>query len=427
MQVQRIFKQLVTGSGDVATIDITSSKRRAQFTFDGIDTRAGNMWNYVQALWILVRTKINQPASGAQTIPAYLLYQLMQSLQLKTDDLGSLYRHEDLTGAQLGLIAQYIGNGYRWPFQLQEDTGTADKDIVVPYRLPIGHKCFTKGHQTGVWSGFFEKGILEIDLAAADIFDTDETGVVLEATTDIRVFAEMAPEPEARIHAPWVWRVRETAGGQKKHTIRDLGGGEGLKGNEDRARQAFLAYLSSAGGLGGATTIDKIGQIDLPNRKGQQAIDLGSPFNGTSPFLYSFVSDLREPGMYTRGSSYPYIPDQVVNGSPADANALFMPYYWPDPDGQQVSKLAVWGGDYNVNHTYAYGAPSDAAQWLSLEGYEYHQKHKNYLADRMGIGGNRVFVRKTETKALRGSKVDQAGADAKMKGIPTKIRPQGDL
>jgi hypothetical protein len=419
MQPQLFFTQIKSTSGDVVTIDITSSSRKATFNFDRLPAKMGNNWCYAQIIRLHIRTQVDQPAMGGTAINADQLYRILESITLKSDDLGQLYAEGDINGPQLGLIAQVIGGGYSMYIQrAQIAAADGDTAITLTVDIPIAQHCFVEGHQTGIWNGHLRNGgQLEVNLAASTALAAVSTGAALEATTDVRAEVLYTAEPEVRVPAIWLWRQRQTPANETKHTIRNVCQGKGLAGPLGVGKLAFLAYMSDQNGLGGADGIDNIQRV-YPVDRGQSSHSLSTPHFGTASYLYEFIRQTRKHLIFpdSAGNVYPFAMGTSVNGVPNVATALYLPLVWPHAEGQKVSKLQEISGDYAVEFDYA-ATPSAAGIWLSLEQCYLSEAQKDFLmGERMGLPPS-AFRRHPKVKTLMGD------ADvAKLRGVPEKVR-----
>jgi hypothetical protein len=427
MQPKRYYQQLkgISG-GDVQTIDVTSGNLTASFSLGNLIAKVGREWAYATKIRLLIRTQIDQPAMSGVALNADQLYRVLSSIQLKSDDLGTIYGPGDLSGPALGLIAQVISNRYAFPFQLRAQIAAADGDtaVVIPIEIPIAHMCFMKGHQTGIWNGWLRNGgELQVNLAASTWPAVVSTGAAAEATTDVRATLVYTLEPEARPPVIWHWRTRDTAASETKHTIRNMNQGSGIKGATGAGKLAFLAWLSDQNGLGGADGVDEIRRV-YPRDRGQDSHNIGAPFYGASDYLYDFVSETRSHNIYPPdlGAGYPFAQGTAVNGSPNVATALYLPYFWPDPQGQEVSKCQEWSGEYYVEHEYG-TVPTIVSKWLSLEQSYMNPEQEAYLMDRMGLPPSRGFISVPKVKTMKAARTqeDFAAQQQKLRGVPKKI------
>jgi hypothetical protein len=426
VQPARGYQQLkATSGGDVVTVDPTTGGA-ASFRLDNIPIKVGRYWCYVEKIRIWLETVFDQAASGGAVVPPDQFYRLFSNFRLQSDDLGILYGPGDITGPQMGLIAQVVGGGYKFPFILREDLGAADGDtsLIVPLEIPIAHGCFYKGHQTGVWAGWFRAGgILDVNLAVSTALAGVSTGAALKAPTKVRAEVVYTVEPEARLPELWHWRVHQTPGADTKHVIPNVGQGAGIKGSQGGGKIAFLAYLSNLAGLGGAGAISNIQRV-YPRDRDQQTHDHGTPFWGTASYLQDFVTDTKVKNIFppAQGQAYPYQLGTKINGAPNAATALFLPYIWPDPAGQEVSKLQEWTNNYYIEHNYA-ATPAGQAQWLILANSYLDPSHEAYLQSRMGLPPG-AFVAYPKVRGLHsaGDPAGQAEQAKKLRGIPRKLR-----
>jgi hypothetical protein len=418
------------GGGEVQTIDVTSSNRRATFKLEKLKARVGNAWCYLQKLRVYIRTQIDQPGSTNVITPDWL-YSAIENIKLSCDDLGVLYSEGDLTGPQLGLVAQIVSNKYALPSMLGVDVPNTDSDnartIIVD--IPIGHRCFKKGHQTGIWNGFWKNnGILEVNLAASTWPATASAGAAAEATTDVRVEAVYTVEQEARIPTIWKWIVRNTPASETQHMIKNMCQGSGIKGSMGVGKLAFLGYLGNVRGLGGAGTVGNITRVLLRDR-GMESFNLSTPFFGHAPFLAQFIEETRYKNIFpsAQAQCYPFVMgntlDNFLTVGASGALAFFLPYFWPDPEGQDASKLQEVGGDYYVEHDYT-ATPAAQAKWISLEQSYLSQAQEEWLmGQRMGLNPSQYPVHvKVDKQNDPGNATGVANQQRKYRGIPKKIR-----
>lgn len=428
MQPRRLYQQLKGTSGDAVTIDPTSSSRTGTFRFDNIEAKQGRDWCYAEKVRLMIRSQVDQPATGGAVITPDQLYRILESIRLTCDDLGTIYSPGDLSGPALGLIAQVVSNRYAMPFQLRADVAAADGDtaLVLVVDIPLAHRCFHKGHQTGIWCGHLKRGgTLDVTLAASTALAAVSTGAALEATCDVRAELVYTVEPEARTPTIWTWRTRETPAGESKHTIRNMCQGSGITGASGAGKVAFLAWLSDQNGLGGADGVDEIRRI-YPRDRGQSNHNNGSPFYGASSLLYDFVEETRGANIFpaNQGAGYPFALGTAVNGAPNVATALFLPYFWPDVNGQQVSKLQEWSGDYYLEHEYG-TTPAVVGKWITLEqSYLTPAQEEFLMGERMGLPASvfKAFPKVDRQLHHPGDRQGVEQQQQKLRGVPKKIR-----
>jgi hypothetical protein len=428
MQPRRYYQQLKSTAGDVVTITPAPAAQVATFRFDNIDPKMGREWCYAEKIRLLIRVALDQAASGGAVIQADQLYRLIQSIKLSSDDIGTLYSPGDMNGPALGLIAQVVSNKYALPMPLRTAVAAADGDtsVVLVVEIPLAHRCFHKGHQTGIWNGFLKRGgQLDVAFGGTTALDAVSTGAVLKAPADIRAELVYTVEPEARPPVFWHWRLRNTPSGETKHTIRNVCQGAGISGASGTGKIAMLAYLGNVNGLGGAGGIDNIARV-YPRDRGQVNHDMGTPFFGAASYLYDFVEETRRQNIMPvgTGNAYPFALGTQVEGQPNVASAYMLPYFWPDVDGQQVSKLQEWSGDYYIEQSYT-TPPAAQAQWLSLElSYLTAAQEEFLMGERMGLPSS-VFRAYPKVDRPLHDAGDQQGfmtQQAKLRGIPKKIR-----
>jgi hypothetical protein len=434
MQPKQFVYQLKSTGAETVAVDVTASQRSATFFFDNVPARLSTEWMYAQKLRIYIRTQLDQPAAGGSIIRQDQFYRALESIQLKSSDLGDLYGTGDINGPQLGLIAQVVSNGYRLPWGMtRTGIAAADGDTAIEFCIdvPIGHQCFWKGHQTGIWTGFFKnQGQFVVNLSPSTWPAAVSTGAAAEATTDVRVELHCTSEPEARVPTIWHWRVRNTEVNQNKHSIRNLCQGKGITGSTGAGKIAMLAYLTDVSGLGGADGADNITRI-YPRDRGQDAHNLGSPFFAPASYLGRFMEDVQERSIFpsVEDSAYPLQLGTAVTGRPNVATAYMVPFFWPHVEGgQQVSKLQEWpGGDYYVELDYT-AVPAAQGAWISLEqSYLTEAQEAFLMGGRMGLnpGQYRTYPKIDRPLNSPGDPFGFATQQMKLRGIPKKIRAAG--
>jgi hypothetical protein len=431
MQPQRFYQQLKATNGDAVSITPAAAAQVTSFRFDNIDTKLGTAWLYAEKIRLWIEVNFDQAAMGGSAVQADQLYRVLSSIQLKTDDLGTVYGPGDLNGPALGLIAQVISNRYALPLQPRTAIASSDGDttVVLPIEIPLAHRCFYKGHQTGIWNGFLKRGgQLDVTWGSSTCYDAVSTGAVIKATTRIRAELVYTAEQEARPPMIWHWRMRNTPGGETKHTIRNVCQGAGITGASGTGKIAFLGYLADVNGLGGADGVDNITRV-YPRDRGQPSHNLTTPFFGPASWLTDFVEEVRARNILpvAVGQTYPFGLGTQVETQPNVATAYFLPYFWPHVEGQQVSKLQEWSGDYYIEHDYT-ATPSGQAQWLSLElSYLTPTQEEFLMGERMGLPPS-VFKAYPKVDRPLHHAGDSAGfltQQQKLRGVPKKIRAAG--
>jgi hypothetical protein len=404
----------------VTVVPATGTVATASFSTDGIPARLGvDNFNYVQFLRIKVVMTFDQAAAAGVKLNADDLYRQISAVYLTSPDLGTVYPRKHMKGPLLGLVAQPIGNGYRFPFAMRPQIATADGDTTVTLvcYLPLGMFCFTKGHHLGVWAGHLAEGTLEVDIAASDALAAVAVGAVIKAPTYVEATAIYMPESEARIPLLALFRQYETPGNLTNHTIRNIGVGDGLNGVDRGCGLALLAYLSNKKGLGGADTIDKITAVEIPSRAQQRTLqpesymeDFWQQMGGNATSGGSIASDVQN-----EGGRWPYEMGAAVD-KPNHSSGLFMPFIAPGAE-QELTKIQKWQGDYLINLEYS-ATPAAAGQWATLEVFRFLEDAKDRLQERMGLSTALYRrVKKFKNKQSEATFPDEK----KMELLPDKI------
>ena len=438
------FEMPAQTGGNEQTIDVTSSDLDAKFIFAKVPARDSlGRFAYVDSIDFLHRTQIDV---GASTPP--LVHQelgrTVSTFEIDADDggIGALYKPNDITGPWLQEICSIISNGYRRPYYAMADmAGASTNNVrVLRHRIPIAHRCFKKGHQTALPAALLHNARLELTLAASTALAAIIGSSATEATTSVRCIANVFYSTDPYLPQPWVWREYDTPASQTDHIIRALGTGAGIaNASRDPQKVAFLAWLAGSAtedatagatknpfGFGGSTTVEQVQQIQsvdlgIPN------LSMGSPWYGPSAFLHAFVGDIGNRVTQEEtalGNGWPYYPGADLISVPLDIDAGFIPYFWPDVDGQEVSVLPAIGRDITITHQYG-TIPARTNKFVSLEQCVYDPAMEDFFRARMGLRKGFVAVPKTlrDGQGPEPSNPDALAIHAqKLLGVPQKFR-----
>lgn len=257
----------LTSTGGAKTIAITpaTTAQVGTFVISGIDPKIGDNRNYLTRLYPHLLLTLDTDGAGS-AVNWDQLYKGINSVELVSPVLGTVFPHKHTTGATLGHFIGFIGNGYLYPTgaRTQIPTNTdADYTIDLFYILPIASECLADPMETAQWAGFFDGGTVEMIVGTTTVYDGDYAGAVIKAPTTLRCTAETMPSPKEFIGIPNQWRNRQIAGGGSSPVLKNVGGETSLNGISPGAGIAGLFWLSDATGigLGGPDGVDNFTQL----------------------------------------------------------------------------------------------------------------------------------------------------------------------
>src|SRR5688572_22902152 len=107
------FIQLASQSGLTPAVTPTAAAQTVQFLLTGLLTgQQGRLWNRCKAIWLEANFTLTQAGGTGVAMNSDQLWKFLQSAQVYTPVLGTLFDHKNTTGAVLGNLIQYIANGY---------------------------------------------------------------------------------------------------------------------------------------------------------------------------------------------------------------------------------------------------------------------------------------------------------------------------
>jgi hypothetical protein len=357
------------GKTATLTLTSTSSPQTAAFQLTNIPTgKDGKFWYYCTGMTVAIDLNIdNASGEGSAALEQENLWQAVQSLQVYTPVLGTLFLHANYRGAVAGLIGNRFSLGYN-DFDLQDgiSTGTTGEVRTLYFRIPFACEFLKKPHEVSPWGGFFEGGTVEVRVNPSTSLQGASAGATVNSAA-VRCWMDFIPAPEACIHTPF--QVREHAnlpGNSVRHTITDMGAPDGLQGIDQGkgVGVSHLLWLSNAGnvGLDGASTADNIVSYDIPWRD-QTRID--SP-DAAVASMFAMMGVRAKPVNDTAdASSFPYLDSAApLAGHLNSADSLFFPYISCGRDFE-TSKLQTVAGAKDINVTYGSdGTPSDSPRFI---------------------------------------------------------------
>lgn len=356
-----LIYDLDVNGNQAPTVTPAASVQPLTFNLSGLDGRIDDMWPMAQALVVRVTFTLTQ-ASGA-VLNYDKLYRAVDSFQLSSQILGDVLAQRSGQGAALGLIDQYVANGYRptsvTPAQVSGSNG--DYTIDLYYRIPFAFDWGKRPQDGGIWLPLFEKGKLVVNMntTAADLFQSGAS--IKAAAATVRAWFEVLPVRDPVIHAPWkpVRYEFQTAGNTLK--LFTFGTGDGLLGVQPGARLSFLAWLSNLHGLGGVDTIEKFNRISMQWRKQKVTVN---PESYLIAFLGALGKRAAQVGSIGSGTindrmGWPYTMAGGPDNSVLNATGLFMPFVFPGHNAglagtqKQIGDLNIdvgWSSAPNGTH-----------------------------------------------------------------------------
>lgn len=414
--------ELLSTAGKTPPLTPGSSVQTAQFLLNAIPNGVpGKFWYYTMCINLELQVTVDQPAMGGTAIDPDKLWKIIQSIQLQTPILGTIYTHNNTRGAVLGNIIQRLGYGFGAE-HLRAQIAAADGDTLViqNYRIPLSFECFRKPHETAPWGGFLEGGTFEVKLDVSTVLGSDSTGAVTKAPCQVRAWLEMIPSPEPVLHVPFNFREHILPGSTNKHIIQDMGSPDGLQGTDQQLGAGIVAldYLTDATGIGllGADGADNFLGFDMPWRN-QERVDVPQALFSTHTSMVGIRTANKNTASTHDGAGYPYTLAATPNGLLNDVQALIVPFVSPGRDLETTKIQTVYGAkEINVQYT---AIPSGAARFLGFYLYTWESNFAMSLAARILPGPQKYSLRPKTLNKQGGMRYgDGKGAYVRLKVSP---------
>lgn len=272
----------LTSEGGQKTISITPSAsiQSGKFNVSGVPARSDDMRMYSTRYYPHVQFDFNADAAG-NAVSWDKLAKVLNSAELISPILGTVYPKFHTQGPTLMHIIDVVALAYQYPqgarTQIPANTD-ATYTVDMFYVLPIAHDFLVDQMETAQWTGFFDGGSLELDIAASTVFDGDYAGAVTESVV-LRCIAEAMPSPREFLGVPFQWRRRQIQGGGQSPLLKNVGGETSLNGVRPGCGLVGMYWLTDATGmgLGGPDGVDNITSITLDWRR-QKNIQNLDPF-----------------------------------------------------------------------------------------------------------------------------------------------------
>lgn len=400
---QPFVHDLAASSGLTPSLTPTTSVQSfAAFQLKSLPIKLRRMWTYMTAICFCLRVGVDQPGSTA-VINRDKLFKIIDSAEVVSPLLGTIYSFANTRGAVLGLIIQVFGAGYSLPtpYAVQIANSDADTAVDIYYRIPFALDFLVDPTDTSPLVAFFEGGELKIKLGATTVLDGDSTGAVIEATCNVNAWLEyVARSGPPLLHGPFAWQEYETAGSSTKHRLVNFGLPEALKGIAPGASLGALLMLTDATGMGlsGSDGADNVTSFSSPDLDQEEIRNIDALF---LQFLRGMGGHATRAGQgfATSGATggFPYTLAATTANKLNDAQALFLPLKAPVM-GQQLTKLKRFDKPRDILLTYGFTSnPSGTMRHLALAFYSYTEEYKRELARAIGVDGG-TWVPKLASK-----------------------------
>lgn len=390
-----LWQELTSSGAETVSLTPGASQQTGVFNVTGIDPVTDGKRNYLLGVWLHATSVVDSDGAG-NAIHADKLGKLMASWRLFSPLMGEVFPHRSTRGATLYHIIQVMALGFLYPQGARTvipANTDADVTIDVFYYMPTSYEFLKKPHETAMWVGLFDQGVLEGTLDVSTVFDGDYAGAVTKATTALRAVFEYIPSPDNFLGCPVQWRDREIAGGGTQPTLLGVGQETQLNGVRSGCGLAGLFWLSDATGIGmgGPDGVDNITQIELPWRN-QKLLRNLDPY-----FLNLRRAAGKRVGPVISGATaiadtagWPFTLETTVANRPAaNSQSMFLPIIYPGKDAE-TSKFQRVNGNLKVNMTNT-ATVSSSHRFLSLEFMEFDEIQRDKLFTAMGCGPDRGF------------------------------------
>lgn len=385
------FVDLTATGQNVISLTPDTAAQAGRWETGNVPVRDSRGWfNYVRRFWQNVTFTIDQPASGGSVINWDMLGRAVQSMELVSPDLGTIYSHQHTRGPVIQHLITPISLGYS-QVQTRSQIAAADNDYLCQLLtlMPLSNECLKLPDESAQAAVFFQNGTLTTLFAPANIFASTSAGSATESV-QLRAVAEYFATPDKYLGAPYQWQDREIQGGGDSPILRSVGQQTGWQDMRAGCGIAGLWWLTNAPhiGLGGNAGTDSITQISI------QALDQPALRN-LDPYYWTLSLTKR---VATRGllgatiatgeTGWPRTIASQPDGSVRPAsnpNNLFLPIITPSDDAES-SKFPRWSGDLQVNFNFSPTTPTTPHRFVTLEALEFGEVAVSRLAQRAGFG-----------------------------------------
>lgn len=415
--------QLSAAGNRAPTLTPSGNVQSLTFNLTSLPGATDDMFNYAQN--VVVRIDYTITGGGGAVINYDALGKIVDSFRLFSPVLGELYPQPRTRGVDVFWFDSWLGQGFR-PSGVGRAqiaaVNTTDYTGSVYFVLPLSFEFLSREHDTGCWLPLLENGLLEVRLAANNVLNADSASAVLKATPfTIAAWIEYLPQPEALIQTPFQFRLYEwtTAGTQIK--MQQVGAPNGLKGVQDGARLAALAWYSNttAAGLGGTFAMNALTRISLPWRR-QDSIDCPDAYVrslfGLMGKRSGYIVGGGAASALHDGGSWPFQMNATPNNTLMDANLAFYPAVMPGWNSN-ISKFQKVAGDLFVDAGFS-ATPNGTHRLRSLEFGAFTPDFVKELMARMGRPASAGWI--AYPKVDKKQNLASVSAN-KLWGLPLKV------
>ncbi len=382
--------QLSAAGSRAPTLTPSGNIQSLTFNLTSMPGASDDMYCYAQAL--VFRVDYTVTGGGGSAMNHDQLFKMIDSVRLYSPRLKELYPQPRTRGVDIGWFDQWLGSGYRpvQPARAQiAATNATDFTGSLYFRIPLTFEFMQRPEDCGIWMPFFENGLLEIRLAANNVFNTDSAGLVLKATPfTFTSWFEFLPMPEALIQTPFQFRLYEwnTAGTQMK--LQGVGSPNGLDGVTPGSRIAALAWYSNntqAGG-NGIADFSTLNRLALPWKKQDSIDQVDSILRAVKEVTGKRVGYNVGGGAASAlhdGGEWPYVMSATPNNLLNTNSLAFFPLILPGWDSQQSKFMKAPASELFFDTGWT-AVPNGTHRFRTLEICNYDDGYIQQLQELMG-------------------------------------------
>ncbi len=378
-----------------AAITPGAAAQPATCTIANLPPQTGDFKNYLAGVQNHLNIVFDPDAAGS-AVNADKLGKVMQSFEMVSQTLGTIFPAAHTRGVVLYHLIQILGRGYRAPYgygrtQLPASTDT-DVTLDLFYWLPVAHDFLLKAQETAQWVGFYDAGTVTQTVDISTVLDGDYAGAVLKTGT-LRAQAHYFPSPDNSIGVPVQWRERVVVGGGDSPLLQNVGIETQLNGVLPGCGIAAMAWLSDATGigLGGPDGVDNFTQVEMPWRGFKLVRNLDGLFQELKSLVRgrgpSPVSGIGATTPINNDAGWPFTMAATVDNRPAsNSQALFLPLVMPG-DQLETSKVQSVRGNFVAANFGTTSAITGAHRIVTCELMEFESGFLIDLATKAGFSG----------------------------------------
>jgi hypothetical protein len=399
--------QDLTSDGST-TVAVTpgASVQPAEFTVQAPRSAVGSQgWPLAAAIIGCVRTSVDQPGTGS-LITWDDLPRILDSVNVQSPLFGTTHPRESFTGPVLKHCIEFLSRGYNYTDGARNQIPIADGDTVVDqyFVIPFAQETLNKPHHCSPWLGWLQGTKITFNIGATTCLDAVSTGVVIEATTNVRCWIEYFVSNELVIPTIAQFHVYDSpAAGGSRALLQGIGSPNGLSDVKDASRLAALFELTDIKGMGAADGADNITSVSIPQLGQDVTTNIDAYFAAYRALIGGHkgpVSGNLTTIIHDRAGN----PETMVatpNATMNTATAMYTPYRAPGRNSE-LTKIPKFFGDLQVIRTFTAAPASGRHRFLTLEYRELGEAKKKELIGRTGKGGGtmeRIFLGKMPERA----------------------------